>query len=124
MATKTILKDAKAPLLLFRSPYLAAAIPNTAPPNPLLIQTIQPSHQKPLLHLSGLRQYLYQQPPSPKVDGLGLSRALDSTLRRLQARGSDDEEEDDSSAKWSDDENCSDFDSEDVCDEEKTDSED
>lgn len=105
MATKTILKDAKAPLL-----FLAAA------PKPQLIQ-------KPLLHLSGLRHYLYQQ-PSTKVDGVGLGGALDSTFgpqSRVQARRSDDEE-DDHIEELEDEDDSDDFDdsddSEDFSDEE------
>ncbi|KAK9938140.1 hypothetical protein M0R45_014896 [Rubus argutus] len=85
MATKTILKDAKAPFL-----FLAAALPKAAAPKPQLIR-------KPLLHLSGLRHYLYQQPATNKVDGVGLGGALDSTFgpqSRVQARRSDDEEDD------------------------------
>lgn len=106
MATKTILKDAKASLL-----FLAAALPKAAAPKPQLIQ-------KPLLHLSGLRHYLYQQ-PSTKVDGVGLGGALDSTFgpqSRVQARRSDDEE-DDHNEELEDEDDSEDF-SEDFSDEE------
>lgn len=125
MAAKTVLQDTKAPLLFLRSSFLAAAVPKTTSTNPPLIHSIQPSNQKPLPHLSGLRQYLYQQPPSSMVGGLRLGGALDSTLGKLQARGSDDEEEgEDSSVELSDDEDYGEFDSDDVCDGEYTDSED
>ena len=63
------------------------------------------------------------------VGGLRLGGALESTLRKLQARGSNDEEEeeeedDDSNVELSDDEDYGEFDSDDVCDGEYTDSED